>query len=261
MTKFKDKYRIESARAKWWDYNGEGSYFITICTKDRNHYFGEISNGEMHLSRTGVIADVLWREIPNRNKNVKLGEFVVMPDHIHGIIDVMAVDGDALNHGVGDVNVGDGDVGDGDVVDGDVVDGDVARLVSGRDVARNVSTENQKSRNVPTNNQKKPNFPTNNETTRNIPTNNQKPRNAPIKNHTMSKISPKSNSIAAIIRSYKSAVTRHANRLGFENGWQTRFYDSIIRNPEELRRISIYIQNNPKKWQKDSCNNHSKPMK
>lgn len=236
MTKFKDKYRIESARAKWWDYNGEGSYFITICTKNRNHYFGEIRNGEMHLSRTGVIADILWREIPNRNKNVKLGEFVVMPDHIHGIIDVMAVDDNALNDGVGDGHVG---------------DGDVARLVSGRDVACNVSTENQKNRNVTTNN----------ETTRNIPMNHQNPRNAPIKNHTMSKISPKSNSIAAIIRSYKSAVTRHANRLGFENGWQTRFYDSIIRNPEERRYISIYIQNNPKKWQKDSYNNHSKSMK
>lgn len=67
----------------------------------------------------------------------------------------------------------------------------------------------------------------------------------------MSAISPKSNSVSTIIRSYKSAVTKHANRLGFENGWQTRFYDHIIRNDAEYQRISDYIVNNPKNWGKD----------
>ena len=67
----------------------------------------------------------------------------------------------------------------------------------------------------------------------------------------MANISPKSNSIATIIRSYKSAVTKHANRLKLQNGWQTRFHDHIIRNEIEYQRITDYIINNPAKWQED----------
>ena len=67
----------------------------------------------------------------------------------------------------------------------------------------------------------------------------------------MANISPKSNSIATIIRSYKSAVTKHANRLKLQNGWQTRFHDHIICNETEYQRITDYIINNPAKWQED----------
>ncbi len=86
MTKYMNKYRSESARAQWWDYGWNGAYFITICTADREHFFGEIKNGKMILSPTGVIADLLWHEITNHSKYVELGDFVVMPNHIHGIL-------------------------------------------------------------------------------------------------------------------------------------------------------------------------------
>ena len=86
MTKYLNKYRSESARAQWWDYGWNGAYFITICTADREHFFGEIKNGKMILSPTGVIADLLWHEITNHSKYVELGDFVVMPNHIHGIL-------------------------------------------------------------------------------------------------------------------------------------------------------------------------------
>lgn len=62
MEKFQNKYRIGSARAQWWDYGWNGAYFITICTADKEHFFGEIKNGKMILSQTGVIADILWYE-------------------------------------------------------------------------------------------------------------------------------------------------------------------------------------------------------
>jgi len=58
MEKFKNKYRIASARASWWDYSWAGVYFITICTQNRNHYFGEIINHKMVLSPLGILADV-----------------------------------------------------------------------------------------------------------------------------------------------------------------------------------------------------------
>ncbi|WP_338841665.1 hypothetical protein [Flavobacterium ginsenosidimutans] len=84
--KFQNKYRISSIRAQWWDYGWNGAYFITICTQDRKHYFGEIQNNKMILSGVGIIADLLWHQIPIHHKNVELGDFVVMPNHIHGIL-------------------------------------------------------------------------------------------------------------------------------------------------------------------------------
>jgi putative transposase len=86
MKKFQNKYRIESARLSSWDYSRPGSYFITICTKKRNHFFGEIINEIMHLNEIGLIADSGWRMIPGHYENMMLDEFVVMPNHIHGII-------------------------------------------------------------------------------------------------------------------------------------------------------------------------------
>ncbi len=84
--KFQNKYRIASARLQNWDYGNDGAYFITICTQNREHYFGEIGNGIMHLSNLGVIADIFWHEIKHHAQNVELDAFVVMPNHIHGIL-------------------------------------------------------------------------------------------------------------------------------------------------------------------------------
>ena len=53
MTLFDNKYRIESPRREGWDYADNGYYFVTICTKDREHFFGEIENGEMILNEYG----------------------------------------------------------------------------------------------------------------------------------------------------------------------------------------------------------------
>jgi REP element-mobilizing transposase RayT len=183
MDKYKNKYRSDTARAQWWDYGWNGAYFITICTQDRQHYFGEIQNGKMNLSQTGVIADILWYEIPNHGSFVELGNFVVMPNHIHGILILNKPD--------------------------DIVVGPLHATAL------------------------------------------QQCHHPETKNERMAAISPKPNTVSTIIRSYKSAVTKHANRLGFENGWQSRFHDHIIRDAGEYQRISEYIVNNPVNWDKD----------
>ena len=72
-----------------WDYGWPASYFITICTKNREKYFGEIVNHCMRLSQIGFIADLLWNEISAHRQNIKPGPFVVMPNHIHGILIIM----------------------------------------------------------------------------------------------------------------------------------------------------------------------------
>ena len=86
--KFQNKYRIESTRLKSWDYASEGMYFVTTNTKFRKRYFGTISNAEMHLSELGQIANQEWLVTPEirPDMNLELGDFVVMPDHFHGIM-------------------------------------------------------------------------------------------------------------------------------------------------------------------------------
>ena len=86
MNNYNYKHNRTSIRLQNWDYGWNGAYFITICTKNRIHHFGEVVDGRMQLSPMGAIADVLWHEIKNHAKNVKLGQFVVMPNHIHGIL-------------------------------------------------------------------------------------------------------------------------------------------------------------------------------
>jgi len=86
MKLFENKYRIKSARLKDWDYSSDGYYFVTICTKNKENFFGEIRNKEMFLSPVGAIAEKFWQEIPEHFTNVKLDVFVVMPNHIHGIV-------------------------------------------------------------------------------------------------------------------------------------------------------------------------------
>jgi len=87
MTLYKNKYRVESARLQNWDYGWNGKYFITIVTRNREHYFGEIKNNKkMVLSEIGKIAEKYWFEIPTHVSFAILDAFIVMPNHIHGII-------------------------------------------------------------------------------------------------------------------------------------------------------------------------------
>lgn len=86
MDKYKNKYRIASARAAFWDYSWNAAYFVTTCTKSRECWFGEISDGEMKLSTIGHIANSCWHEIPKHFPFVMLGAHIVMPNHVHGII-------------------------------------------------------------------------------------------------------------------------------------------------------------------------------
>ena len=89
--KFKNKYRIKSARLQSWDYANNAAYFITICTKYREHYFGEIADDEMHLNEIGKFTEQEWIKTPELrpDMNLELGEFVVMPNHFHGIVNIL----------------------------------------------------------------------------------------------------------------------------------------------------------------------------
>lgn len=86
-----------SIRLKKYDYSQAGLYFITICAKDREHLFGEIINGEMVLNEYGEIAYKEWEQTDRIRKNCALHEFIIMPNHIHGIIEIIFQDKTSKN--------------------------------------------------------------------------------------------------------------------------------------------------------------------
>ncbi len=73
-------------RLPGWDYSSEGVYFITICCNDRESFFGSLIDNKMILSAIGDMASRFWKEIPEHFNHARLDEFVIMPNHIHGII-------------------------------------------------------------------------------------------------------------------------------------------------------------------------------
>ncbi|MGB3198811.1 MAG: hypothetical protein WBB17_13875 [Saprospiraceae bacterium] len=225
---FNNKYRISSACLKNWNYANEAMYFVTICTKNRENYFGEIFNPGDHTipkikpTIIGEIAHSEWyKSIELRpDMNLELGEFVVMPNHIHGIIIIGA---NEINKpkGVDTIMENDRDAIGGN--DRDAIGGNDRDAIGGddRDAMHCVSI-------IPT--------------TNNINTDDNK-----YKNH----FAPQSKNLSSIIRGYKSAVTTFAKKNNIEFEWQSRFHDHIIQSMDDYHRISKYILNNPSKWLND----------
>jgi REP element-mobilizing transposase RayT len=85
-----DLHHRRSIRLRDYNYANTGAYFVTVCCQNREFLFGEIINGKMILNEYGNIAKNTWNELPQHHFNIKLGEFIVMPDHIHGILEIIA---------------------------------------------------------------------------------------------------------------------------------------------------------------------------
>ncbi len=179
-----------SIRLKGYDYSQAGLYFITICCQDRVCRLGKIENGVMICNELGEIAYREWMKTAELRPQIELDAFMVMPNHIHGILKINEIDMDTLHspNNTGD-NTGD----------------------------------NMGECNSP---------------------NNTGECNSPLR-------SP-SNTIGAIIRGYKSSVTKQFGLMGFdEKLWQRNYYEHIIRDEQSYQIISEYIINNPKKWADD----------
>jgi REP element-mobilizing transposase RayT len=88
MEKFKNRYRIGTARLQSYDYGQAGAYYITIVTKNRKHYFGEIKNKLFHPSSLSNVVSDEWTKTPDirPDMNIEIDEFIVMPNHFHAIL-------------------------------------------------------------------------------------------------------------------------------------------------------------------------------
>ena len=201
MDKFQNKYRIPSARWQTWDYGSNGAYFITICTQNRRHFFGEIINSNipneyiMHLNDMGEIAEKYWVEIPQHFPFVSLGNFVIMPNHMHGIliIDNPTIVQTRLIASLSDL-----------------------QSPTPESTSENNSTPTTKTGGIT--GDKNPMFHEN---------------------------------ISRIIRWYKGRCSFEIRKTHSDFGWQSRFYDHIIRNSASYENIQNYISNNPQNWIKD----------
>ncbi|MFH0815134.1 MAG: transposase [Candidatus Falkowbacteria bacterium] len=98
---FQNQFRIPSTRLQYWNYAQDGWYFVTICTHKRECFLGEINNYEPQLSPVGQIAEKCWLEIPQHFPNVELETFVIMPNHIHGIITINCTEQQTNKNNIG----------------------------------------------------------------------------------------------------------------------------------------------------------------
>ncbi len=162
--RFRNRYRIPSARLASWDYRWAGVYNVTICTWGRVCWFGEIVEGQMSLSPPGKVVAEEWRKIPGIDVRVSLDEWIVMPDHVHGIL-----------------------------------------IFQGRP---------------------------------------QQPQRCEGVNRLLAQ------SLGVVIGQFKLNATKRIRRdlkqPKFE--WQTRFWDTILRDPADLDRARAYIRENPARW-------------
>ena len=168
------KKKRRSIRLQGYDYSQAGAYFVTICTQNRQCLFGNIVDGEMVLNEYGSVIRTCWVEIPVHFSETKLDLFVVMPNHVHGIV-----------------------------------------WLNGRGTACRAPTTGEQFG------------------------------------------KPVSGSLPAMIRSFKSAVTKQINEMCNTPGaklWQRNYYEHIIRNNNELNRIREYITHNPARWDMDREN-------
>ncbi len=211
MDKFQNKYRIPSARASFWDYGSNAAYFVTICTHNRKWHFGQVVDGEMALSEIGRIAYNCWMEIPEHFPFVKLDAFVVMPNHVHGVIIIdKPLNGPVQTQNIAPV--------------GFVETQYFAPADGSRQYLAPADVQTQYFASLPP---------------------------PPSPPPPLNQFGPQSQNLASIIRGFKIGVTKNARLIIPEFAWQPRYHDHIIRDDGAYQRISEYILNNPLKWNED----------
>jgi REP element-mobilizing transposase RayT len=195
MSRSYHERRRRSIRLPGFDYANCGVYFITICTHRRIPVFGEVRCGRVHLTQTGQIAWDCWLALPGHFDGVTVDVFVIMPDHVHGIL------GAASGADVGATH---------------------ASMVGDRRALEMVGAQHAAPLPCPT----------------------------PAPNHPRGN-GPYPGSLGTIIRSYKSAVTRHINLMRKTSGthvWQRNYFERIIRTQPDLDCARWYIRTNPDRW-------------
>ena len=213
MNKYNPKiHHRKSIRLKGYDYSQAGFYFVTICCQHRACLFGGIVDGAMILNDAGKMVINEWLKLKKRFKNIELQEYVVMPNHFHGIVEIVG-----------------------------------ATLV----VAQNNAT----TYNVMGNIRK-------GQPQGIAPTDKTIAHTDKTVDHTDKTVDHTDKTVGDMVGAFESITTVEYIRCVKNNHWQPfdgklwqrNFWEHIIRNENEYRRITQYILDNPKKWAMDKLN-------
>ncbi|MBI2436748.1 MAG: transposase [Candidatus Magasanikbacteria bacterium] len=238
----------KSNRMRGYDYRIDGYYFVTICVQHREGVFGEIIDEKMKLNNYGNIVESCWYDLPHHYQNCILDEFIIMPNHVHGIIRIDNHVGNGLKPFPNEGNNADEFLKQNFELhtrDGNGLkpfptksiqtesfpnDGNVQNisLIQFPDVKNNTQLFSKQGTQLHTRdgNGLKP-FPTD------------------VKIHSLSEM----------VRAFKTFSSRRINEIAnFRFQWQKSFYDHIVRNEKTLEYIRNYIRNNPSTWTQDSIN-------
>ena len=253
-----DLPKRSTIRWQGYDYANIGAYYLTICTQDRLHLFGRIADGVMHPSPIGEWVQRCWDAIPEHMPHVDVGEFVVMPNHVHGIVVIRErlvragnSRGDVgADHDRPDtVQTPDTKPDDDAMQRSDTMPVPDATTQTGMpETATDGNTANAPHAQMRADHDRPLRPPAD-------PDARPHPPDAPPK-RTMPIVPV--GSLGRIVRAYKSAVTRMAYRDGLlPHGtpvWQRNYWDRVIRDDGEHERIARYIRDNPRKWTGDRFN-------
>ena len=223
------KHHRRSIRLRGFDYSSAGAYFVTAVLHHRVRWFGSVNETGMQMSGAGRIAWQCWKEMPLHFPYVALDEFVIMPDHFHGIVIIKEDDnsgGVQLNAATMGPLLNAATMGSPLLNTPSLGSPLLNTATMGRPLFKALALSNRLKRpaalNIP---------PTRKE------------------DNYFSFISPRKRTLGVIIRTYKAAVTTLCRKNGFPGfNWQRDYYEHIIRNEHELRAIRKYIANNPAHW-------------
>jgi putative transposase len=186
----------KSIRLRNYDYSQPGMYYVTLCVRNRGCVLGKMVKNEMILSAMGEIVRDSWENIPKHFKNAALDRYVIMPNHMHGIV-MLKESLVGTRHAVSPQ--------------------ENENLHQGAPLQKYVS-----------------------------------PQGISNFRQTEKCGKPIHGSLSTIMRSFKSAASKRihsAGQLGFD--WQSRFYEHVIRDGNDLDRIRRYILDNPTNWLND----------
>ena len=214
-----DIHHRHSIRLKGYDYSKEGLYFITICTQNMEHIFGEIIDGKMILNNAGKMINKIYNELEKIFPNIKLHEYIIMPNHFHCIIEIVVVGADSIS----------------------------ARVLSDSISARVLSDLHNNSNDKP-----KTRGDMESETRGDIESKTRGDIESPPTITTIPNIIQSFKRYTTI--EYIKMVKQNILPPFDKRIWQRNYYEHIIRNEETYLKISNYIINNPLNWKEDRYN-------
>ena len=248
-----DKHHRRSIRLPGHDYTCAGAYFVTICTHDRGCLFGQVEAGQVQLNAYGRIVLSRWRALQRSFSQLRLDAFVVMPNHVHGIL-ILGEGPSARYDDNADTLVGRGEASDrpaASVLSGHVRAGFMGGAVpaDASPVAMVALAEQGEASERPVASVLSGNvgagcmggaFPADASPLR---------RRGPAR-----PAGTDPGSLGAVVQFFKSTVTRTINRRRKTPGgqvWQRNYYERILRTEHEWRACRHYIEQNPARWDED----------